>query len=266
MGDTEGPLWLVWLLACPKRGQGVEEQVQTLLARADEVYARRGEVGLEAAGAPLREAFGLDAQHPGVGWRLGRQQIAEGLAATEPVAARAAFAEARSSTMRCLEADPTFVSRRTGQGWTEALATVSAQRKPCAAWLALAWVRWSIELGPAAASLDLEAIDALLQATSEYKERDLRSVLRWAEGLTFASRPEWAGQDVERAAAAFDEAIELEPDALVRRVDRYRYLVPEAAVIAENEREEELAQIMAAPARTPEDQRAVSLLAESQDQ
>jgi hypothetical protein len=255
MGEAEGPLWLLWLLACPKRGPDVEEQVQALLVRSDEAFAQRGEVGLEASAAPLREAFGLDAEHPGVGWRLGRQQIAEGLASSDPVAARAFFAEARSSTVRCLEADPTFVSRRTGQGWAEALATVTSQREPCAAWLALAWVRWTIELGPAAAALDLEAIDALLQATGEYSERDLRSVVRWAEALTFATRPEWAGQDVERAAEAFEDAIELEPDAVVRRVDRYRYLSVD--------REEERAQITAMPARTPEDQRAVAWLAES---
>jgi hypothetical protein len=254
MGEAEGPLWLWWLLACPKRGLTLEEQVESLLAKADEAFEHRGELGLEASALPLREAYGLDALHPGVGWRLGRQQIAEGLASEDSVAARTSFAEARSSTVRCLEADPTFVSRRTGQGWAEALATVTPSREPCAAWLTLAWVRWSIELGPVAASLDLEAIDALLAATGEYGGRELRSVVRWAEGLSVASRPEWAGQDLERARAAFEEAIRLEPDDVVRRVDKYRFLGADAA---------ERAQILAMPARTPEDQRAVVRMTEA---
>lgn len=247
-------MWRVWLclgiLGCPKRGPSLEEQVEALLQAADRQFEERGTLGLEASLAPLREAFALDATHPGIAWRLSRLQLAQGLAAEEESAARAAFADARASADRCLLDEPAFAARRASQGWAVALETVSPERRPCVAWLALAWVRWTIAAGPVATSLDLEPIDALLQAASAWEARELRSLVVWARGLSLAVRPSWAGQDLARADALLEEAIRLERSSLVRQADRYRFvLVP----MGSPEADAVLAQILQSPAETPEE-------------
>ncbi|MEZ4237616.1 MAG: hypothetical protein R3F59_16010 [Myxococcota bacterium] len=192
------------LLGCPKR-ISPELQVAQLLLDADARWADRGELGLDAAGEPLLVAYGLAPQDPGVLWRVARWRIAEGELADTPAASRD-LAEARAVAAACLEAAPGFVARREANGWDAALEGLDPARAPCAAWAALAWARWAELQGTAAAALDLPAIDALIAAGAGEPVAD------WAAGLTLATRPAWAGQDLAAAAARFDAAAAAEPD------------------------------------------------------
>jgi hypothetical protein len=73
-----------------------------------------------------------------------------------------------------------------------------------------------------------------------------------------AVRPPWEGGDGPTAREALERAIELEPEALVRKVDLYLLVLepagdPDAAALRH--------QIEAAPATTPEDRAAQERIA-----
>ena len=248
-------LW--FLLGCPKRTPDIGEQIEALLARSDAAFEDRAEGGFDPVRVPLVEAYGLDVDHPGVAWRFARMQIAQGLSEPDSAAARALFAEGRASADRCLRADPQYLSRRQGQGLGEALAIVEPERRPCVAYLALAWVRWSIAVGPAAAALDLESIDLLLGAAASYEERSLRGTVSWAWGLSLATRPEPLGRDLVRAQALLDEAIREGRGEIVREVDKNRYVL---AALSGEEAAADAQRILSLRVKNPEDQLAISQL------
>ncbi|MEQ1506553.1 MAG: hypothetical protein ABMB14_30270 [Myxococcota bacterium] len=218
-------MWWWILAACPKREPDVADRVADLLRAADAAWDQRGSVGLDRAADPLLDAYNLSPTDPGVGWRLARWRFTEGLVAEDPAIARGAFAEARASGGACLDAAPGFANRRTAEGWTVALSELSPDRAVCAAWTALAWVRWTELVGPEAAALDLDAIDALVVAGGTSPEPGARGIADWARGISLAIRPAWSGRDPDGARAALEQAAKADPDAAVRKLDLLRLVV-----------------------------------------
>lgn len=242
-----------WLIACPRRGPESTVRLDALVDAADAAWEQRGEVGLEAAARPLLDAWMVAPDDPKIAWRMARWRLAEGLVATDPDAARASYAQAREVAVGCLEDDALFVQRRAGDGWEPALAELAAPRQPCAAWAALAWARWMTTLDPAATALDLDTVSALARTGAQSPRPQFKGVARWAEGISLAVRPTWAGRDLQAAAVAFGEAIEAAPDSVARRVDLYLHVV---SVNDPAEAEALRSAILAMPARVPEDEAA----------
>lgn len=208
-------LW-PWLLACPHRAPDPEAAVREAVAASDAAWEHRADAGLDPVGEPLLSVWPEHLGHPEVGWRLIRWRVALGTAATDPGVARAAFAEARTDLVVCLDGDALFAQRRAAGGWAAALAELPPDRRACAAWGALAWVRWSLELGPEAASLDLPTIDALVEAGGAEPAAAV------ARGLSLGTRPVWAGQDPDQAAVLLRRASGADPGSVVLRVDLWR--------------------------------------------
>lgn len=250
---------VVLLLAgCPRRGPEGEARVQALVNAADAAWEDRGEIGLEAAGKPLLDAWSAAPDEPKIAWRLARWRLTEGMAAPDAGQARASYAQAREVALHCLEGDPLFVQRRASEGWVVALAGLSQERSRCAAWAAFSWTRWIELMGGGAAALDLETVDALIGSAEASTQGGALAVTRWAEGILAAVRPSWAGQDLGRAEAALREAIRESPGSVARRVDLYRLVV--APHGAPEEREALRSEILAMPASSPEDRRARELV------
>jgi hypothetical protein len=247
-----------WLLVgCPKRDVDPAVRRDELLKLADAAWERRADVGFEGASAPLLEAYGIAPTFPGVLWRIARLRTGEGMAAEDPDVARSAFAEARSTGAACLEGQSGFVEQRVAGGWAAALAAVTPDRTPCVAWTAFAWVRWMEIQGGAAASLDLESIDALIARVVETPDPDVQRVTVWAEGLLFAVRPTWAGRDYTAARERLERAIRLNRKELGPLVDLYGIALavgtPDAQAALSH-------RILSERATTPEDLRAIARL------
>lgn len=208
-------MWWWWLTGCPKRGGDGDLLVLAAVAASDRAWDDRVAGGLGPVGDPLMTAWTDHRGDPALGWRLVRWQVALGTAATDPAESRAAFAAARADAVTCLDGDPLFAQRRRVAGWDEALDGLTAERAPCAGWGALAWVRWSVALGPEAASLDLPVIDHLVAAGSP------PSVVDAARGLSLGTRPEWAGADRAQAEILLRSATAVDPDSVVAWADLY---------------------------------------------
>lgn len=213
-------MWFWWLLeGCAKRLPDPAVAIAAAAATSDRAWEDRATGGLDPVGAPLLEARNLYPGDPSLGWRLVRWRIAEGNAATEPTAARDAFAEGRTEMLTCLDGDPLFAQQRPGAGWGEALHQLSVVRRPCAAWGALAWVRWTTHLGPAATTLDLPAIDAIFTALDD--DATVAEPLEWAQGLSLVLRPEWTGRDLPRGVQLLQRTAERDRESVLRRLDVY---------------------------------------------
>jgi hypothetical protein len=208
------------LLACLHRAPDPAVEIAAAIAAADRAWDDRARGGLAPVGEALLDAWTLHREDPELGWRVVRLRLAEGSAATDPTVSRATFAEARAEAVACLDADPLFAQQRRDAGWDAALSRLHGRRAGCAAWGALAWVRWMRALGADAASLDLPAVDALLAATGE-ATAEAADARDWASGLVLATRPAWAGQDRARAAALLARATERDPASILRRLDWY---------------------------------------------
>jgi hypothetical protein len=251
-------LLLLVLVGCPKRADSTL-QVSALLQQADIRWHLRGRNGLDVAGQPLLLAFGLAPADPRVLWRIARWRIAEGLIADDRSAARSSFAEARAIAAGCLDHDPNFAVRRAAGGWAEALDTLSPERAVCASWTALAWARWAEVHGAEASALDLPALDALVAAGRAADAPDVRAVADWAAGITLATRPDWAGRDLEAAGASLRAAAEAEPEGVLIWVDLWRLVVVRASDF--EAQRAMAAKITAMAARGPEERRAIEVVA-----
>jgi hypothetical protein len=249
-------VWWLWL-ACAHREPDPAVRAQALLDQVDAAWERRGEIGYDQAARPLLRAYGLAPKLPGVVWRLARWRFAEGLAAEDPRSAKSSFAEARATAIGCLQDSPGFVAGLT-EGWSTALAAIPPERVPCAGWGAIAWARWYELQGPAAAAIDLDAIDSLAAVASASLDPEVHGLGAWAAGVVAATRPDWAGHDPGAARADLEEAVRADPDSLARQADLYRLVVAptgsDEEVTALRER------ILARPPTNPEDQRARDLL------
>ncbi len=251
-------LLAVVLLGCPKKGVERDREMRTLLEQADAAWEDRGTVGLEAASAPLADAWARDPHHVGVAWRLARQRIAEGLVAEDDDLARAPFADARGLGLGCLGQDPMFAEQRAMADWTVSFEGLTVAQQRCAAWGALGWARWMEAMGGWGASLDLDAVDALVNASVASDDAVTTAIGTWAQALVAAMRPPWAGAHPAAAREAFERAIELAPDALVIQADLYLlFLDPHGDPEADALR----ARITSATAGTPEDEAAQARVA-----
>lgn len=229
-------------------------ELARLLAAADAAWDDRLALGYDAAARPLLEAFAAAPDDPDVQWRLARWRLAEGLATDDPALARSSFAEARAVAVGCVERDPGFAARKARGGWVSALTGLEPERVPCAAWGALAWSRWLERHGPEAASLDLPAIDALVDAGHAADDPAVRGIADWAGGLVDAIRPEWAGRDLVAAKTQLQQAIGAEPTDLSRQVDLYLWITVPAGT--DQERDALQKRILGLPVHSPEDERA----------
>jgi len=251
-------LLVLALLGCPKKGSQTDRELRALLEQADEAWEARGELGLEAASAPLATAWAKDPHHMGVAWRLARQRIAEGLVAEDEDVARAAYADARGLGIGCLHQDLLFAEQRAITEWTVSLDGLPVGQQRCAAWGALGWARWMIVTGGWGTSLDLDAVDVLVNAAVGVDDPDTQTIGTWAQALVASIRPPWAGADPAAARAAFERAIERQHDVLVIQADLYLLLLePNDDPDAESVR----ARIVSAPATTPEDRAAQARVA-----
>lgn len=214
-------MWITWLVwGCGHRAPDPAALLAAALARADHAWEERGTTGLDVAGAALLEAWRLSPDDPEVGWRLVRWRVAEGLATDDRRAARGAWAQGREQGVACLDADPLFRQQREAKGWEAALAVLPPEREACAAWLAMAWVRWAGALGPEASTLDLPTIDILLAATDPDDD-----VADWASALLLGVRPTYLGGDPGSAGQRLREVAQREPTSVVRWCDLYRWAV-----------------------------------------
>lgn len=151
---------LILSIACAGRGRE-RVSLDDGIRRADAAWRPEVagfEAGARAAMVPLLRTRPDD---PQVIWRHARLLVAEGLAQTDPRAARDRFALAREEAARCLDADPIFLRRRLVAGWRSALSVMSSSYEPCADLLAWAWVRWWIAADPRAMAIDEPALRAL---------------------------------------------------------------------------------------------------------
>ncbi|MCA9493774.1 MAG: hypothetical protein KC621_27765 [Myxococcales bacterium] len=214
-------VWISWLvLGCGHRAPDSAALLAAAIARADAAWDERGTTGLDVAGAALLEAWRLSPDDPEVGWRLVRWRVAEGLATDDPRAARSAWGQGREQGVACLDADPLFRQRREARGWEDALTVLPPEREACAAWLAMAWVRWAAALRPEASTLDLPTIDAILDATDPDDD-----VADWASALLIGVRPTFEGGDPARAAQRLRAVAQRDPRSVVRWCDLYRWAV-----------------------------------------
>ncbi len=245
---------LLWLLAlgCPKRDQARTDPVPELLAQSDSLWEDRGQGGFSPVERVLLEAWAVQPHNPEVQWRLVRLKVGEGMAAESQDLARYTFAEARALGIQCLDDAPTFRQQRVERTWEAAIERVPPERARCAAWTSLAWARWLSILGGAAGSVDLQEIDALVAGIDD----DDDAVVAWARGVVAAVRPDWAGQDLQVATVQLERAIAARPRELSRRVDLFLLAQPQGG----NGWLQARAQLMARPARTPEDHAALRRL------
>jgi len=125
-----------------------------------------------------------------------------------------------------LDASLRFRERRFEYGWPDAAPLIEAERARCVGWMLLAWVRWMEAVGPAAAAVDLEAIDALLHRGWElYLDGHDTGELDWAAALLAAIRTDGAA-DLEVARSMFEERANRathDDELRVLRVDQLRY-------------------------------------------
>lgn len=224
------------------------------LEEADDLWARRGEVGLEAVQLALEEVYRDRPQDPAVLWRLARLYVAIGLVEPDPRASQYALAEARSIGMSCLELDPAFVSTRAAPGMVDAVRLLDEGDADCGAWTALAWARWMTVHGPAAAALDRRGLEALVRRILPLADGESLEAVEYADVLLQAMRPIRLGTDPAEARPLLEAAIADQPGDLVRRLDLIRLVaLPSddyALVRATAEG------ILARPADTPENRRA----------
>lgn len=243
-------MWLL-LVSCLHSAPAPAVRATEIAAEADELWARRDEIGLLAAGEPLVRAQSTFIGGPGVAWRLTRWFVARGMAEDDDVAAMRLFADGRERAIACLDQSPNFSAWHAAGDWEAAARAVPPVRRACAAWGALAWMRWLELQGPAAASVDLPAIDALITAGSLAEGENIREIAAWADGLALALRPEWDGRDLAGARAQLERAVRGEPTSVVRRADLYALVLLPAGTPAEQAAA--LAQIQTMRAPYPED-------------
>jgi hypothetical protein len=209
------------LLGCPKQTTEVVDPVAALLRRADEAWTARASVGLEAAEEPLDQAYALAPYDPEVLWRLVRHQVTVGLAEPTPRASLYAFAEGRSLGIACLDTEPLFARQRRDD-LPAALGELRPEHDPCVAWTAMAWSRWIVAHGGAAASLDLPRAEALADRAAELGDPGLAALGRWSEGLLLLAAPSWAGGAPEQGLSTLQGLLD-DADAVHLHVDRLRY-------------------------------------------
>lgn len=197
-------LWFS-LLACPKRGEPVVT-VETWLAAADAAWDHRGADGLAPVDTALNQAWGVAPDDSRVRWRLARLSVAKGLTASDPDEAISEFATARAQGLACLDVPASF-DQPGGAPFTR----LGTDDGPCAVWTALAWARWWLAFGPAAAALDHDRI-VLLADESERLGAD-PGLIAWTRGLLLA------GVGDHGAAKELGAAIDADPGDLWRRAD-----------------------------------------------
>jgi hypothetical protein len=238
----------VWLLlACMHRDPEASGEARAASAASDAAWSRRAQLGLAPAGEPLLAALEEHPGAPGAAWRLVRWTHARGLAAEDPDEAKRLFGEAREAAIACLDQSPGFAAWHAAGDWARAADAAPEGRQPCAAWGALAWTRWVELQGPAAASLDFDAIEALIAAGARTPGDNGQEVARWAAGRLAALRPPWAGQDLAAARRDLEATVAANPESVVRRIDLH------TLALAEAERPASAAAIRALRPRVPEE-------------
>ena len=88
----------------------------------------------------------------------------------------------------------------------------------CLVWATLSWGRWLHWQGPAGAAIDLEVVEAMGAHTQLLAGDDFARGGA-AAGLAYSARPRLLGGTPDRARAAFEAAIALEPGRLTPQVD-----------------------------------------------
>jgi len=247
---------------CVRRQQTLEDPVAPLLLAADEAWAERDRVGLEAAEEPLQEAYGLDPHRPEVLWRLVRHQHALGW--TEPTdrARLFAWAEGRSMGLDCLATDPEVDSLRLTRGWVAALAAVDTPAtEPCVAWTAMVWSRWIALLGAGATAVDLPTVRALADRAAGAEAADRALNGRWSQALLDATAPRWAGGDPTEALATLEVLVQHHPSELLLQVDRLRVT---GDILTPPYRAKLLEELKRATPDTPEERAAIAALLEAE--
>ena len=231
------------------------------LAAADALFERRGEP--DGSSAAIQALLDLDGQHPDnprVLWRLARAYTLQGYR-SGPKQGKGDLLTGREYALHCLALQPEFAGVVEGSGGMvtpEAVERLSEDDVGCLLWATLSWGRWLHWQGPAGAGIDLEVVESL-GAQTRLLSGDGFARGRAAEGLAFSARPRLLGGTPQRARAAFEAAIALEPGRLTPQVDlALLVLFPAGDDQAARDRLREVADavIPAGDADAPEDERA----------
>ncbi len=178
-----GSWWTIAVLllapACLKQRKPSEDAFPAALALADAAWEARGTEGLDPAFALLNDAAALRPAHPEVRWRSARLELALGLSEDDMPARRAALARAREAGLACAFASPNAQHAWRRGDHAEAVRLIAKPDLVCQGWAALAWVRLVIDQGPAAAGVDRERLDALVNDARE----EASVPQRWAQAL-----------------------------------------------------------------------------------
>jgi hypothetical protein len=207
-------------VGCAKRQQGVEDPIAALMSAADLAWERRAQDGLEAAEAPLQQAYGIAKQRPEVLWRLMRYHHAVGLTESTPRAALFEWAEARALGIECLEAEPTVASAHRSRGWEAALELTTSDQAPCVAWTGLVWSRWIAAFGANAAATDLPTAALFAHQAARESDPSLKMLGAWSEAILMTSAPSWADGDPAAGLLRFEGLIAKNPRNALLHVDR----------------------------------------------
>ncbi|MCB9690395.1 MAG: hypothetical protein H6736_01140 [Alphaproteobacteria bacterium] len=194
-------LLLPLLLACPKSRVQKDEQLAAALAAIDAAWVVRATKGFQPVAEAVEAARAIAPEAPGLAWREVRLGVARGLMEPDATKRVRTFADARERGWECVLADPRVSALRLEVSLTEALAEVPEERRACASWAALAWMRWAADFGLAASALDETRVDALLEVPAT---ADGKPAWRWAGAL----------------ASLWDERRDGEPGTALRALSR----------------------------------------------
>lgn len=204
--------------ACAKRVPNEQDFRSGALSLADEAWAQRATEGYGPSEQAIDALVKVDPDWPDARWRAARLAVEQGEAAADSREALRAFSIAREHAVRCLAGSAT---RSTS---TRELAPL-LERMPkgsevCVPWLALAWAKAYLTVGPQAAAIDLDDLDIVCA----FPAPDPTGEQAWATGLVMAGRPLRDGRDLAAARRAFDEALRRGSSDLTRYADALEWI------------------------------------------
>ena len=198
---------LLCFMACAKRGEVGPTPGELAIRAAERAWAARGRDGFGPVEEALERAMLAGADPVEVYWRQARLRVAQGLAEEQERGAIRYFAGARDAGVRCLDTSLRFRERRLEFGWGDAAPLVEPRRSRCVGWAVLGWARWMDRVGPAAAAVDLDAIDALVKRGWElYADGYELDELEWAAGIMAIIRVD-GGADRATGRALLDKRL-----------------------------------------------------------
>jgi hypothetical protein len=200
-----------------RQGSGLARDLDA----ADALFELRGQPG--GASAAIRALLDIDGLHPDnprVLWRLSRAYTLEGYRAGPPTG-KGDLLTGREYALHCLSLQAEFAGVVEGAGGVvtpDAVERLVEDDLGCLLWATLSWGRWLHWQGPAGAAIDLEVVEAMGAHTQRLSGDDFARG-RAAAGLAYSARPRLLGGSPDRARAAFEAAVALEPGRLTPRVD-----------------------------------------------